>query len=155
MPKDVAELDKYLNENGWIILADRMLTKKPIILESLLHKSSYVKYITQPSFLEQISINYIESRKEFKILEISSPVVEFMQPIFISEQNKLKRGRLYIDYNKLTNFEKASEFQESIKKMFSWFKKQFPNTKINSSWTTEATKRWLTMNKGSLITFGN
>jgi len=156
MPQDVAELDKYLNENGWIILADRMPDKKLIIRDKLQNSNSLKSFFCLENQIEQIKCEYIPEKNIYWIVEMQSPVVEYIKASFDKNENTIRRGRIYYKKESLSDDEKTieqrnDEFLHKAEQLFKWFKKTFKNQKINSFHTTKRTSEWLQLGKGKLI----
>jgi len=148
MPEDVAELDAKVKEMGFVIICNRMPSNNLFLLNSLIDESSPQKYLTFPEYLDLFEIKYSEIRNDYYLSPNHLPALEFFYPKFTDEQDKLYRGRLYLDTYGLDNYNK---FIENIDKLFQWYKRHFKNTKINTSHTTKRAADWKYINGGKLV----
>jgi len=137
MPQDVAELDNYLKQNGWVIIADRMPTGKICLLDSLENQQSLYSYISKSDFLQQIQLKYINNYNYYKVDVLESAVIEYRKSLIQYDNKLLKLGRLYYNKEKTdkANCElllKDELFLKNAELLFKWLKKTINNTKTNN-----------------------
>ncbi len=140
MPEDVAELDQYIKEQGLLIVAYSNSENKPLIIDSILNLKELKAYFILPENLHLVKMNYYETRNIYIAQESFAPFIEYRCPVFLSDENKMRTGRLYFDkemYNDkkelISKDEKTLKLAEDLLK---WYRKHFQNIKINPHLTT-------------------
>jgi len=141
MPDDVAELDDYLKNNGWVIISSRSKTSQIEIINSISDLNQPVAYLALKNKLNLIQTRFSEQQNCFFIAELDSEVIQYRKTVIIPEQQIINSGRLYYSKAKSEDTQpelvsKNTEFLLQASQLFSWFKKHFKNTHINSKWTT-------------------
>jgi hypothetical protein len=163
MPEDAVEVDRYLQKNGLILLAEPMPDSNLLSIDSLQYlqwkdwKIRSVKYIARIEDKDKIKIEFVESQNYYTIDVLNSPVIEIWFPSFTTSE-KRKRGRVY--YVK-TFFDKVSqreiskhpEFLDTAENFFKWIRKNFKNAKLpgyENFLVSERTANWVKESGGEL-----
>jgi len=127
LPEDVAELDKFIKEQGLLIVADCSDTSTPHIIQSLVDLKTLIALITTHENLSKIKMQYIKIRKQYMAISIQSPVIEYRKSVIKPEKNISNNGRIYYDKYYYTDsgeaIEKDTEITEKAQKIFKWTKK--------------------------------
>jgi len=155
LPDDVAEIEIKIKELNLVIVADRMMDTKPLVLNSLNSEHSFSKLLVLANDLNLINYNFIASKNMYIVNYCSSPVVQFSNSVFKPTEKIIYEGRLYYDKEiKKSDTELINQSEEFLlvaNQLFAWIKKHFKNTKINNFLTTERTKKWIETENGKLF----
>ena len=163
MPDDAVEVDRYLQQNGLILLAQPMPDCKLISVDSV-QAVQYkdwnirsVKYIARAEDKEKIKVEFVESQKHYIIDVLNSPVIEIWFPSFLNNE-KRKRGRVYyvktyLDKESKKEISKNPEFLKVAEDYFKWIHKNFKNVKLpgyENFLVSERTANWIKESGGQL-----
>ncbi len=134
---ELPNFNKYLAENGWLIIKAESLQPEPTIIpyiETKDQSDSNKIFLVPAKSLAQVKFTFVEKRNCYVVDEFSnSPVIELLRPYYDEEKNTLGRGRLYYikaDYNEQKELiSKSDEFLAAAEKLFRGFRKIFKNVK--------------------------
>ncbi len=163
MPEDAMEVDRYLQQNGLILLAQPMPDCKLISVDSVQAvqykdwKIRSVKYIVRAEDKEKIKIEFVETQNHYIIDVLNSPVIEFWFPSFLNNE-KRKRGRVYyvktfLDKESKKEILKSPDFLKVAENYFKWIRKNFKNVKLpgyENFLVSERTANWIKESGGQL-----
>lgn len=163
MPEDAIEIDKYLQQNNLILLAQPMPDCNLLSVDSIQAlearnlKIRSVKYIARREDIEKIKLEFVETQNHYIIDVLNSPVIEIWFPAFLNNE-KRKRGRVYyvktyLDRESKKEILKNHEFLKLAEDTFKWIRKNFKNTKLpgyENFLVSERTANWLKETGGQL-----
>ena len=134
---DLILFEKYLNDCGFVIIANPMPDTKPYIVESLFFddvKFPFIKYLCLNQQKDLVSSTFVDNFNYYMTNALNSPVVEIILPKVDLVTNEFKEGRLYYTeayFDGLGNrIEKDIAFLNAAKNIFGWIRKNFK--KLNS-----------------------
>ncbi len=157
MPEDVAEISKQIEKMKFAVTFWKNTNSTIEILTSWTENKNGILFFLPSEQKNLIQTQYIDTQNYYVVDPFASPVIEFSQPFFVFNGEKLKAGRFYYIKDSLQNnifIEKPKEFLDSAAELFKWFKKHFPNQKIpqgNGFWVTPRTAEWVQKNNGILL----
>jgi len=141
MPDDVAGLEAYLVDTGWVILPDRGNTISPVTISYIINNKHVLFYFALESQLNQIKYRSIDNKNLLIVDAMESPVIEFFYPTLNFSENKINPGRIYFD---LTCFNKEKSeivlknqiFINAANRFFKDFKKIFGKNKFRADFAS-------------------
>jgi|GEM_PF-1051571 hypothetical protein len=162
MPEDISEISKYIQEKNLVIYnnysANANLQKLDSLMQTkIIGKASAIKYITSESLSKEIKNEFLEKQNYYSIDVISSPVIEFLIPKNIIQNNIIHSGRVYYIHDIYNSqnllVSKSDLFLQIANELFKWIKKNFKNTKLpgfEAFLVSERTHEWIKVNGGKL-----
>lgn len=134
MPEQLTDLNRYLKENGWLIIVNKSNDKNLCFTDDLLSKG--IKLFVKKGLENNIEQKYIAKQKYYIVNSSVSPVIEFFPPAFNITEKQMRRGRLYFEpmtYKKGENdSEKPKQFLDAANALFKWFKQNYKSIKLDN-----------------------
>ncbi len=155
MPTDVDELDVYIKKEGWLIIDEHLPVSGEFVFLNSLHEANPKCFLVQPEFLPFVDKRFLDNRNIFYIGALESPAVEYCKTYAFFDKGFMRPGRLYykkvrIDSEQHCLVDKDTTFLKDAADLFKWYKKHFPNQKLQD-WTTPRTAAWVKNENGKLL----
>ncbi len=132
MPDEWDALENYLIENNLISIASTMADASLSV--SSIRDNELLKCLVLEKQKNALDIKKIDANT-YSINRNHSPVIELRRSFYDTEQQLLRRGRLYYTkgfWNEAGEWkEKDADFMEAADKLFKWFRKTYKDSKMD------------------------
>jgi len=161
-PDDLEKIDLFFKENGCLILRNNVTSESSSFGYDILsnREKLFQVFLTKNEFKNNVTFNYLESKKYYYVYEPSSYVIEFGIGGFYPYSDKeLHRSRFYFIHEYYKDGElikKPPEFVEWANTLMKNFKKRFlvRYPSYSNDFFSEQCINWVKLNNAKLESGG-